>query len=409
MKILMLNKYYYLRGGSERYFFDLSRLLESHGHTVIPFSMHNERNEPSEWSRFFVPEVEYTGPMSPWHKIRAAAGTIHSPLARRNVEALVRETKPDIVHAHNIYHQLSYSPLAVAKSRGIPVVLTAHDYKLVCPNNQFFRRAEICERCAGRHFRHAFTQRCGKGAAGSLVLAIESYVNRRLNDAVKKIDAIITPSRFMHDKFIEYGLPEEKVIHRYNMLDAAAFDPEYETQGYILYFGRLAAEKGVLTLLRSMQRLPQVRLLLAGEGPERPSLESESGRLGLRNVEFLGYRSGQALEDVIRGASVIVVPSEWHENQPYSVLEAMAYGKAVIGARIGGIPELVEDGKSGLLFTAGDAGDLARKLEQALADPQNLQRMGRQGRARVEQEFAPEPHYRFMLELYERLLQSRLG
>lgn len=403
MKILMLNKYFYLRGGSERYFFELMRLLQSHGHTVIPFSMHDRRNEPSEWSKYFVPNIEYNGPMSAMGKARAAFGTIYSPTARRNFEQLVRQTQPDIIHAHNIYHQLSYSPLTVAWKMRIPVVLTAHDYKLVCPNNMFYRHGEICQRCAGRHFHHAFTNRCGKGATGSFVLAAESYFNRRISDVVKRLDAIITPSRFIRDRFIQYGLPPQKVIHRHNMIDAAPIEPRHDGDGYVLYLGRLAREKGVATLVEAMAGLRDVNLKIAGEGPEQDALQGLARKLSLQRVEFMGYQSGQALVNLIRGASAIIVPSQWHENLPYSVLEAMAYGKPVIGARVGGIPELIEHGQTGFLFNAGDAGELAGMIRRLLDDPQMAQSMGQATRQRVEKYFSPQEHYEFLIGLYQRL------
>ena len=408
MKILMLNKYYYLKSGAERYYFDLTKLLEDHGHTVIPFSMESERNLPSPWAKYFVPNVEYAGPMSAGRKMAAALRTIYYPLARRNMERLIAETRPDIVHAHNIYHQLSYSPLRAARRHGIPVVLTAHDYKLVCPNYSFLSGTEICEKCGTGSYYRALLQRCGKGRlTNSLILMLEAYFNRKMADVVRLIDVIIAPSRFMGDKFVEHGIPPRKVIHHFNALDLKSYTPRFGGDGYMVYLGRLSREKGVATLIRAMKRVPGVPLKILGEGEEKDALLRYVADQKIAGVEFLGYRTGVELLEIIRNASFVVVPSEWYENSPYSVLESFALGKPVIAARIGGIPELVEDGKNGYLFTSKNAEELAERINLLASDETRVREFGRNGRAKVERDFDPERHYRFILDTYERLAGSR--
>jgi glycosyltransferase involved in cell wall biosynthesis len=408
MKILMLNKYYYLKGGSERYYFELTRLLEAHGHVVIPFAMQDERNFPTPYARYFVPNVDYEGPLSASRKVLTALRTIYSPIARRQMERLIEAEKPDIVHAHNIYHQLSYSPLWAAKKHGIPVALTAHDYKLVCPNNALLCDSGTCEGCAGRYYR-AVIRRCAKGRlAGSVVLAAEMYFNRSLFDVARAIDLVIAPSRFARDKLVQLGWPPGKVIHRFNTLDAKRYEPRFDGDGYALFLGRLAAEKGVGTLLRAMRLNPGVTLRVLGDGPEKETLVRFAGSERMRNVEFLGHQSGAKLLATIRNAAFVVVPSEWYENLPYSVLEAFALGKPVVASRIGGIPELIDEGKDGFLFTPKSAEELAERIRaMAALSPERLAEFGRHARAKVERDFDPEEHYEFMMETYSRVLEGR--
>jgi len=408
MKILMLNKYHYLKGGSERYYLELTRLLESHGHTVIPFSMQSERNLPSPYEDYFVPNVEYTGALSPGRRIAVALRTIDYPRARRNMERLIADTRPDVVHAHNVYHQLSYAPLRAARRRGLPVVLTAHDYKLVCPNNSFLSDYAVCEKCGGRSFYRAFLQRCAKGRlADSFVLMCEAYFNRRLFDVMRCIDRVITPSRFMRDKFVEHGLPPDRIVHHVNTLDLEAYAPRFGGDGYALYLGRLAREKGVATLLRAIRRAPGVPVKILGEGEQKDELLRLVAEERIADVAFLGHRSGPELLDTIRAASFVVVPSECYENCPYAVLESFALGKPVVGARIGGIPELIEDGANGYLFAPANAEDLADKIRALASDEERVRAFGRAARAKVEREFDPQDHYRFILGVYEDLLNRR--
>ncbi len=409
MIIAMMNKYYYLKAGSERYFFELTHLLEEHGHQVVPFSMNHPRNFETPWSKYFVPHVDYNERMSPVQKAAAAVNSIYNRQARHSFESLIQAAHPDILHVHNIYHQISYSPLIAAQRHRIPVVFTAHDYKLVCPNNQMFCHGEICECCAGGRSYNAFLRRCGSSTAESFLLMVEAMVNRHLFDAMKNIDLVITPSRFMRNILAQYGIPEEKLVHYPNILDPAKYEPKYEGHGSILFFGRLVPEKGADVLLRAYAELNDSThpLRIAGEGPEEASLKRMAEELNLRGVEFMGYQTGDVLKELIRNASVVVVPSQWHENLPYSVLESMAFGKAVIGSDTGGTPELIEDGVTGRLFPQKDRTALVDALRQVLSRPEVAMEMGRKARKKVEREFNPEAHYEFMMERYERLIREK--
>lgn len=410
MKILMMNKYFYLKGGAEKYFFELQDLLKRNGHDIVPFCMESERNLPTPHSRYFVPHVDYGGAMNPLSKIRAAARTIHYPEAERRAEALICETRPDIVHVHNIYHQLTYAPLRAAKRHGIPVVMTAHDLKLVCPNYQMFCRGQVCEKCSGGRYYNALRRRCGKGRlSDSLILACEMYYNRRIHDAVRYMDAIICPSRFLRDKLEAHGIPAAKLVHVPNCLDLADYAPRYgcDEEGYAVYAGRLNAEKGLHTLLGAMRLLPGMTLKIAGEGPERQALQIAAKKWGLSGVAFLGYLEGGALHEAIRDAGFVVAPSECYENFPYAVLEAFALGKPVVASRIGGIPELVESGVNGYLFAPGNSEELAQRMEELALDPLRLREFGRNGRSLVENLCGPERHYEAILEIYQCLLEKK--
>ncbi|NQU44839.1 glycosyltransferase family 4 protein, partial [bacterium] len=234
----------------------------------------------------------------------------------------------------------------------------------------------------------------------SLILAAESYFNRRWFDVVDYLDAIVTPSEFVRAKFTQYGIPAEKTVHHLNCLDMQGYEPRYGGDGYGLFLGRLSGIKGIGTLLDAMKQVPEERLKIAGEGPESDRLCERARSQNMRNVEFTGYLAGRELTETIRNADFVVVPSECFENSPYSIAEAMAFGKPVIASRMGGIPELVEERVSGLLFQAGNSEELARKISEMSGNTALIEGYGREARKRAEILFSPEKHLAFLESLY---------
>lgn len=402
MKVLIANKYLFNNGGAETVLFQEREFLTKTGTDVIDFAMQHERNIQSPYATHFVSRQEYRsgGYLA---KIKGALSLIHSREAVSKLASLIDETRPDLMHCHNIYHQLTPSIIGVAKSRGIPVVLTLHDTKPVCPVHSRARDGQLCSLCLGGDFHHVLTHRCSDGSmVQSAALYLEAVTQRWLG-SYEKVDRFIAPSRFMQESVLR-RFSADRVALLYNGVDVTNISPSGRDKGFVLYCGRLAAGKGAETLLRAHEvagcRWP---LVIAGTGPLTDDLKSQFSR----NVQFVGQLSGEALTTTIADASVVVVPSEWSENCPMSVLEAMAHGKPVIATRIGGIPELVDDHVTGFLFEPGDADELCIHLECLMGDADRRAHMGAAGRIRAERDFSLEKHNAELMAVYQSLVHGR--
>jgi len=408
MKILMINKYYFVKGGSERYLFDLKELLEKNGHEVIPFAMTDEQNFDSPYNSYFVDHVEYDK-LSGIKKLHNAARIIYSFHARKKIEALIEAVKPDVAHLHMIDHQLSPSILDSLGKYNIPAVQTVHQYKLVCPNYRFYieHKNEVCERCLGGKFYHPILTRCHKNSlAASSLIAIEAYFHSIRKTYQKNIQLFHTPSAFMKQMLVKGGIDEHKVQHHFlvTWLDQFPFSPIYED--YFVYLGRLSHEKGVLTLLKAMTQVKRSRLILIGDGPERASLEAFARDNRIQNVDFVGYKNKPEVKELMSRASFSIIPSEWYENSPLVIYEAFSMGKPVIGATIGGITEFIEPEKDGLHFEPGNDRQLADRINSLLDNRSKIVTMGRNARDKAERNFGPEEHYRWILGVYEQLISD---
>jgi glycosyltransferase involved in cell wall biosynthesis len=407
-RILLVNKFFYRKGGAETYLFELMAALQARGHEVIPFAMQHAMNATSDYARFFVDEVDYDQP-GPWqHKLRAAGRIVYSVQARRQMAALLQQVQPEVAHLHNIYHQISPSILPVLHHHGVPVVMTLHDLKLVCPNYKMRTNGAICERCKPHRFYQAVVHRCVKDSyLASAVSATEMYVHHYARVYEKYIARFIAPSRFYLQKMLDWGIPAHKLGCMPYCIDVEQYLPLYEADDYFIYFGRLSDEKGLLTLLEAMRRLQKGKLVMVGDGPLRDALEEAVAACGLTNVHLTGPKWGAELADLIRHARFAVLPSEWYENCPLSIMESYACGTPVLGANIGGISEMVIPERTGLLFEPFNVTDLVAKLDYLLQHSALLVHMGRQARARAEQEYTPERHYADLMQVYTDVWRSR--
>jgi len=410
MKILMIDKFYFIKGGAETYMFNVSEVLQANGHTVVPFSMKHAANVDTPYARFFVDNIDYDID-SPIGKarvsVKAAGRMLYSLHARRRLEELLDLERPDIAHLHMIDHQLSPSILHSLKKYGIPVIQTVHQYKLVCPNYRLYnpRTETICEKCLSGRFYHPMVERCHKDSAGAgALIALESFLHRKTQIYEKGIDIFHVPSRFMGEKMHQAGVGDGKIRHLFYTIKVDEFEPQFEPGDYLLYFGRLAREKGIVTLLKAMKNVPTARLQVAGDGPMRAELEAFIRENDLRNVELLGKKSGAALASLIRNARFVVVPSEWYDNSPLVIYESFAYGKPVIASQMGGMPELVDHEENGLLFEAGNVEELSSHISRLWTDTGTVVKFGKAGRRKAESEFAPQPHYERLVGWYHELL-----
>ncbi|MBX6422903.1 glycosyltransferase family 4 protein [Thermosulfurimonas sp. F29] len=373
----------------------------NNGIKVIDFSMHDPRNFPSEYSSYFVSHIDYHGANGFQTKLKNAFKFIHSPEAVRKIRALIQKEKPDTAHLHNIYHQLTPSIIHTLKEHGVKVVLTLHDGKLICPTYLMLDRdLKSCLECQGRHFYKPFFKNCANSRLQSFLLMVEAYWHKFFK-SYDKVDLFISPSRFLAE-VVAMRVPREKIVVLRNGIDLNEYRPPYEDEEYALYFGRLSREKGVETLLKAHWEVAgEIPLKIVGTGPIEAELRTK-----YPEAEFLGYRTGEELKSLVARASFVVVPSECYENCPMTVLEAMALGKPIIASRIGGLPELVEEGKTGLLFEAGNGEELKEKMLFLWKDRELRYEMGRAAREKAEREFSLKKHCEELLRIYRGLLEN---
>jgi glycosyltransferase involved in cell wall biosynthesis len=398
-RLLSVNSYHHRRGGADAVYLDHAAALAAEGFEPAFFAMRHPANQPTAWSRYFVDEIELGHDYSPLERLTKATKVVYSFEARRKLGRLLADHPVDLAHLHNVYHHLSPSILPTLHRAGIPVVLTAHDLKLACPAYRMYNRTGICEACNGHTVLNVVRHRCiNESLAASAVIAVESGLHRRLDTYRKHLDKVVVPSRFFAAKFVEWGWPEDRFVHIPNFTDALQLPSDPRPGPYFLYFGRLSPEKGLLTLVRAAAAAG-VAVRIAGTGPVEAEIRALAGSLGA-DVELVGHQSGPALHDLVRGARAVVLPSEWYENGPMSLLEGMALGTPVIGADIGGIPELLDAG-TGWTFTSGSVDHLAARLEEARRTPDAaLEEMGRQARQRVEAAHSRAGYVAAMLDLY---------
>ncbi|MBV1713895.1 MAG: glycosyltransferase family 4 protein [Desulfomicrobium sp.] len=397
---MSINNYFYRRGGAEVVFLEQNRLFEEIGWEVIPFSMRHPKNQHSSWQDWFVDEIEFGESYSLLQKALNAGKIVFSIEAQRKVTDLVTRVNPAVAHAHNVYHHISPAIFGRLKSLGVPTVLTLHDLKIACPAYKMLTGDGVCERCKGGAIWNVVAHRCVKNSRPlSMVIMVETAVHRLLGCYSRHVDRFVVPSRFYLEKFVEWGWPRDRFLHVPNFVDTEHLQPHGAPGRAFVFFGRLGPEKGLATFIRALA-LAGVKGRIVGTGPEEDKLRKLAMQTGA-DVDFFGYRSGDALFDVIRSARAMVLPSEWYENAPMSVLEAYALERPVIGAAIGGIPELIREGETGAIFQSGNAEALAARLTDfmGMSDDEILA-MGKAGRRWVEEDFTAVRYRERLLGLY---------
>lgn len=403
MTILQVNKYYYPRGGADVVMLELAKLLEARGHQIVPLAMQHPQNLASPYAHSFVSEVETESVRFGWQGIRTAARMLYSVEARRKISSLIRTTKPELAHLHNIYHQISPSILTPLKKAGIPVVMSVHDWALISPNYSLFDHGEICERGMKNPW-DIIEHRCIKDSkVASAWAAFVFWMHKKLRLYEKGVDRFIAPAEFVKEKLVVAGIDQKKIEVIHHFIDATKISPS-DGGDYIGYIGRLSPEKGVEVLLRAATKTPEIPVKIAGTGPDEARLRSLTKELGLKNVEFVGWLDGVMRARFYGHAAAIVVPSVWYEIFGMIVLESYAAGKPVIASRIGALPELVREGETGFLFRPGDADQLADQMRLIFGEVGERRRMGAAARAMVEQEYNPEQYYEQIMKLYASLV-----
>lgn len=405
MIVLSINKYYWKKGGSESVFFSEKDMLESAGHTVIPFSMHGKQNEKTPYSIYFTNEVDYSK-LGIKNRLLSASKIIYSVDAKNKIQMLLSEYSPNISHFHIFQHQISPSVFGPLRKMGVPIILTLHDLKPICPNYKNYVNGKVCEACNGRKFYNCLLNKCTKGSTlGSLVNMVEMYFHYAMG-YYQNVDRFIAVSRFYKQKMVEAGFPEKQIDYLPNYIDVTTFDPSVRDKGYILYFGRLSEEKGVSTFLDAAMKNKDISHFVVGAGPLEEWLKHKADESGLENVRFFGFKQGDELRKLLSESTCVVIPSEWYENCPMTVLEAFAAGRPVIGSDIGGIPELIENNVDGFVFEPGNAESLSDHIKWIWENRSMAREMGLQGRRKVEQKFNVEAHYQGLISIYNSVLNN---
>lgn len=405
-RLLSINNYHYRRGGAEVVYLEHNQLFEESGWEVVPFAMHHPNNLPATSDSYFVEEIEFGNSYGAIEQATRAARIIYSREAQRKIAALVRERKPRIAHAHNVYHHISPSIFPVLRDAGVPVVMTVHDLKLACPAYTMRVGGSVCERCRGGRIHNVVLNRCIKGSAAlSTLVMLETAVHRMLGLYSQSVSRFVAPSRFIIDKLVAWGWERQRFAYIPNFVAAAHFTPSADVGRSFLYFGRLSPEKGLDTLIRAAAQARQ-SLTIVGTGPEAERLRALAGKLGA-DVNFPGYLSGEPLHAAVRAARAVVLPSTWYENAPISILEAYALARPVIGSDIGGISEMIRPGETGAMVPPGDVGALAAALTDfAGRSDAEIAAMGGSGRAMVEADFSRTRYRDRMLALYAELQEQ---
>lgn len=405
MRILLVNKFHWMKGGSETYYFGLGKMLKEHGHEVAYFSMEDEKNIKTGDKEYFVEASDMNS-----KNITKALSVIYNKKNKKKMEEALDDFKPDIVHLNNFQRQLSASIIEPCVKRNIPIVFTAHDVQAICPAILMMdSNKNICEECMHHKYMNCIKKNCIKNSRLKSILG--AYENRyyyKHKIYSDKINYIITPSNFYKGKFLEDGISKNKIDYIHNFIDINQYDVDTEDDGYALYFGRLSREKGIINLLNAFAKTKKGQLYIAGTGPELDEITTiiKDNKLEDR-VRLLGFLNKDDMREVTRKARFIVIPSIWYENCPYSAIETQALGKPIIGANIGGIPELVLNNENGLIYQYDNVSELTEKLDLLFEDDSLINKFSKNAKDYARKEYSIESYYEKLIKIYNKVKEGK--
>lgn len=414
MRILIVNYRYFISGGPEKYMFNIKEILEKHGHEVIPFSIHSNKNVETKYSKYFVEpigsrdttyfdEVKKT----PKSIIQMLSRSIYSFKVKKTLKKEIREVKPDLIYTIHFVNKLSPSVIDAAKECGVPIVSRLSDYFLLCPRFDFLNDKKICEDCLTKGYRCCIKNRCVKNSTLASIIRVFSMKIHKMIKIYEKVDCFITPSNFLKNKLVSNGYNKEKIecIPTFTTLRV---NEDSVIGDYALYFGRISEEKGVEIAIKAYEKLPEKQLKIMGDDStdEGVRLKKYIAKKKIKNIEFVGFKSGKELNDIIKKSRFVLIPSIWYDNLPNTALEAFSNSKPVIASNIGSLPELVEDGYNGYLFKVGNVNDLISKIV-LIDDCKVIKRMGNNSRKILQEKFSEEKHYKHLIEIFNKVQKER--
>ena len=407
MKILMINNHHYLMGGSEKVYFETANLLKEKGHSVVFFSVMENKTINDTEKAYFIKDPNFKS-TSIVDKIKNVGRFIYSFDAKTCLEELILKEKPDIAHLHIFYGNLTSSILPLLKKHKIPTIMSVHEYRMLCPTSLMFDQMNTpCELCAAGNYFYAIKKKCNKGSLpNSVVSATECYIRDKFFSYEKLIDHFVMVSKFIENKHLQYKPNlKNKITHLYNFIDLNRYSSKPSIGKYYLYIGRLSPEKGIETLIQAFSNFPTLKLKIVGDGPIRDKLDNCVVKNNVNNIEFLGYLNEKEIRMLQSDAKFIIVPSECYENNPLVVIESFAMSKPIIGAKIGGITELIIEEHNGFLFIPKNINSLILSIQKAeLLDEATYLSFCQNARIFAEKNFSKEKHYTSLIELYKKLL-----
>ncbi|OGI21872.1 MAG: hypothetical protein A2255_11115 [Candidatus Melainabacteria bacterium RIFOXYA2_FULL_32_9] len=407
MKILLANNHFSNNGGADAYTYNTGNVLRENGHQVFFFASDrgNFFEENYEYSRYFPQYITYRSLAKP-DLLKNIFRPLYNFEAKEKLNLYLKEIKPDIVHCNSISYHLTPSILDSCYKNNIPVVMTLHDTRFLCPAGTMLLSTEnYCqnELCITGNPIHCLANRCKyKSLPASTLATFEYFFNKYLR-LFDKVSVFICPSKALLELAARSGIPREKLVHINNFIDDSYFkaEPEYSNKGYFLYAGRLVKEKGVHYLLEAMRKIPDIELHIVGSGLEENNLKQLASNLS--NVKFLGFKSGIDLENEYKNCIASIIPSNYFEIFGLTIVESFAYGKPVIGSNIGAIPEIIENGKNGIIFESENADDLAQAIRQLNTNRTLLYEMGQNARLKAKSMYISNIHYSKLIEAYKSL------
>jgi glycosyltransferase involved in cell wall biosynthesis len=393
MKVLLIHNFYKNPGGEDTHVIQMKNILEKKGHIVVPYFMYSK---------------DIDG-YSIWQKTLLALKNVFSLRSYRKIIKLFKEENPDIAQVYNVTPLISPSVYFGLKEMNIPTIQIIQNFRYMCPNGLFLTRSgQTCEKCKNGNFINAIIRKCYRNSyLQTIAQSINLYSHRKLGTFSKKIDIFVTTSEFSRKKFIESGLSPNKIMTINGFIDVDDLEPSWDSNNYAVYMGRLSQEKGIYTLLKAFKEISSLDLKIIGEGPIRKELESYVSKEGKKNIKFLGYIKGQKRFDILRRAKFMILPSECYDTFPFVVLESFALGTPVIGSKIGGIAEQIENGKNGLLFHPKDHFELQKEIKTLIENPDLVHSMRKYARKSAEERYSQEVGYNHFMEVYSQLISKK--
>ena len=400
MRILMVNKFLYPKGGAETYFLKIGKYYEEHGHQIQYFGMYDEKNTVGNAAEAYTYNMDFHE--KGIKRILYPFKIIYSFEAKKKMEQVIETFKPDIIHFNNINFQLTPSIIEAAYKRGIPMVQTVHDYQMLCPNHLFFdvHTQKTCEICLSKSKWNCSKKSCIHGSKMKSVIGSVEAILYGWRKTYEKIDLYICPSYFMKEKLLTNPIYRNKTVAIHNFIEEIKEFGPIEKEEYVLYFGRLSVEKGFEMFLNTCKQLPDIKFKIAGTGPMEQLCKDIS------NVEYVGFKTGKELDALISQAKFSVYPSIWYENCPLSVLESESLGTPVLATKMGGIPELIEDGETGELLEEISEKELRSKMEKLYYNQDLLEKMSAKCIEKRKKMIVLEEYCEKLMEYYMQVLKK---
>lgn len=390
MKVLLVHDFYKNLGGEDIAALADRELLESRGHQVFFYTRNNKEIESYSLRQ----------------KLAFPINAVYSHRTHSEMSDVVRQFRPDIAYIQNFFPLISPSIYYTLHRLSVPIVQVVHDFRFMCPNGLLYTGGNVCERCKSGNYLQAVYHRCYRDSYSASMVAASIIAFTRFAGALDKISAFVCLTEFSRTKLIEIGIPEEKTFIRPHCIDVSQIGANFGVGEYILFLGRLTPEKGIWTLVKACSQLSQFDLKVVGTGPLENDLRTYVKDKNLENIEIMGFKAGEEKWNLLLNASLVVVPSEWYETFCLVVMEAYAAGKPVIGSNLGSLPFVIEDGKSGLLFAAGDSADLREKITWLLEHGDERRKMGAYARFLAGSKYDPESVYQMLMAIFLKAISN---